>query len=245
MTRTASRTMARAARCGLVVLAINSVGCRYFGEQQDRGVTTPGFAFETATPAQISNYIGKLHFDERESSSDTRPLVIGCPSACREGPEVAIHPEKRTHKNGEAALAGNGLIIAKLVNKDQKQDYPEYNLAAGDSVYWAVDSVKRVSPERLEGRSLFISAQGLAGKGDSLIVHRELYVDDHPGQEPDGQGLARWVPRKETSEGASIARAWGLDTAQTPTQATEPSRYGIIRVLMAWNNCKSGGCCRS
>jgi hypothetical protein len=238
--------MGRAARCGLVVLAINSASCKNYSEQ-NRGVPTAGFAFDKATPAQINAYINKLHFDERESSSDTRPLVVGCPSACREGPVVTIQPEKRTHKNGEAALGGNGLIIAKMVNMDPKQDYPEYNLGAGDVVYWAVDSVKRVSPERLEGRSLFISAQGLAGKRDSIIVHRELYIDDHPGQEPDEQGLARWVPRKETSQGASIARAWGLEAAQpqTSTETTEHRRYGIIRVLMAWNNCKSGGCCRS
>jgi hypothetical protein len=238
--------MGRVARCGLVVLAINSVGCKHYDEQKE-GVPTPGFALDAATPAQIRAYIGKLRFDPRESSSDTRPLVVGCPSACREGPVVTIHPEKRTHKNGEAALAGNGPIIAMLVNLDPKHDYPAYNLGAGDTVYWAVGSVKRVSPERLEGRSLFISAQGLAGKRDSIVVHRELYIDDHPGEEADEQGLARWVPRKETSEGASIARAWGLDTVQlqAATQITEQSPYGIIRPLVAWNNCKSGGCCRS
>jgi hypothetical protein len=244
MTRTASRNMGPVASCGLVALAFTLIGCP-MRVQQKEGVPPPDFAvpFDSATPAQIRGYVkDKLHFDERESSSDERPLPVDCPAACKEGPVVAIQPEMRTHNNGEAALKGNGRIIAKLINRDMKRDYPEYNLGPGDIVYWAVDRVKRVSKDRLEGRSIFISEQGLDGKRDSAFVHRELYIDDHPGQAPDAQALARWVPSKNTSQGAAVAPAWGLGTVRSPTPTQGTTMY--IGVLVAWNNCKSGGCCR-
>jgi hypothetical protein len=243
MTRSRSRNLGLVASCGLVALALNLLGCLENLEQQKEGVPKPDFAgpIDSATPAQIRAYVkDKLRFDERESSSDERPLPVGCPAACKEGPMVVIQPEKRTHNNSEAALKGNGRIIAKLINRDLKQDYPEYNLGPGDVVYWAVDRVKRVSKVRLEGRSIFISEQGLDGKRDSAFIYRELYIDDHPGQEADAQALARWVPRKDTSQGAAVAPAWGLGT----TRGATPTQRRAIGVLVAWNNCKSGGCCR-
>jgi hypothetical protein len=236
--------MGLVASCGLVALALGLIGCKKLVRETE-GVPPPDFAvpFDAATPAQIFEYIGdKLDFDKRESSSDERPLPVGCPTACKEGPVVAIQPEKRTHNNRETALKGNGRIIAKLINRDQKEAYPEYNLGAGDTVYWAVDSVKRVSKDRLEGRSLFISDQGLRANSPKAVLKRELYIDDHPGQEADAQALARWVPRKDTSQGAAVAPAWGLGTTESTTPSRGQAPY--IGVLVAWNNCKSGGCCR-
>jgi hypothetical protein len=248
MTRTASRNMGPVARCGLVVLVLNLVGCvPQEAVPPKEGVPKPGFAvpFDSATAAQIFGYIGNLRFDPREGSSDERPLPVGCPAACREGPVVAILPEKRTHNNGEADLKGNGRIIAKLINRDKKQAYPFYNLGAGDTVYWAVEKVKRVSKDLLEGRSLFISDQGLRANRTDAVLPRELYIDDHPGQEPDAQALARWVPRKSTKHGAAIASAWGLGASKTPSRIQIPMRVqGPVYDLMAWNNCKSDGCCR-
>jgi hypothetical protein len=242
MTRTASRNMGRVASCGLVALTLNLIGCKERVLQKE-GVPGPDFAepFDSATAAQIFGYVkDKLHFDDREGSSDERPLPVGCPAACREGPVVAIQPEMRTHNNGEGALKKNGRIIAKLINRDQKQDYPEYNLGAGDTVYWAVDKVKRVSNVLLEGRSLFISDQGLRANRPSAVLPRELYIDDHPGQLPDAQALARWVPRKTNRQGAAVAPAWGLGTTRSPT----PTQGQTMSPLAAWNNCKSDGCCR-
>jgi hypothetical protein len=241
MKGTASRNIRPVASCGLVALALSLIGCKTL-VQETVGVPPPDFAvpFDSATPGQILGYIeDKLRFDDRESSSDERPLPVGCPAACREGPVVAIQPEKRTHNNREAALRGNGRIIAKLINRDKKEAYPEYNLGLGDTVYWAVDKVKRVSKDLLEGRSLFISDQGLRANSPSAVLKRELYIDDHPGQEQDAQALARWVPRKDTRQGAAVAPAWGLGTTHSPTPT-----QGKIGVLVAWNNCKSGGCCR-
>jgi hypothetical protein len=246
--------MSPLAGCGLVALALLA-GCDKLREQE-RGVPPPDFSvpFDSATPAQIFQYVANLRFDPREGSSDERPLPVGCPAACREGPVVAILPEKRTHNNSEAALKGNGRIIAKLINRDRKQAYPDYNLGAGDTVYWAVDRVKRVSRELLEGRSLFISDQGLRANRPDAVLRRELYIDDHPGQEPDAQALARWVPRKNTKEGAAIAPAWGLGATENPAPTRNsnrtlsavptPGKTTYIIALMAWNNCKSGGCCR-
>jgi hypothetical protein len=243
MTRTASRNMGRVASCGLVALTLNLIGCKERLRQKE-GVPPPDFAapFDSATPAQILGYVkDSLHFDPREGSSDERPLPVGCPAACREGPVVAIQPEMRTHNNGEAALKGNGRIIAKLINRDKKKAYPEYNLGAGDTVYWAVDKVKRVNKDLLEGRSLFISDQGLRANRPNAALPRELYIDDHPGQLPDAQALARWVPRKNTRQGAAVAPAWGLGTTQSLAPA---SGQILMGALTAWNNCKSGGCCR-
>jgi len=265
MRRTASRIMGSAARCSLVSLALNLIGCDHFFGRHKQGVPAPDFAvpFDSATSAQILGYVkGKLHFDAREGSSDERPLPVGCPSACRPGPTVAIQPEERTHNNDEAALKKNGRIIAKLINRDQKQGYPEYNLGAGDTVYWAVDRVKRISNVLLEGRSLFISEQRLRANQSGAALIRELYIDDHPGQKPDAQALARWVPRKNSKQGTAVAPAWRRSATQgttriqnsvqnqvpgqtaVQTQVPSPQNQMIYVDLMTWNNCKSGGCCR-
>jgi hypothetical protein len=227
--------------CGLVVLAFGVLAC-------ERGVV-PDFAvpFDSATPTQIRAYVSKLHFDEREGSGDEERLTVGCPSACRAGPVVQVLPEIRSHKNDDRDLEGSpGRIIARLINRDKQQDYPALNLAAADTVYWAVDRVKRVSKDLSEGRSFFISAQGLRGGRDSVAVQRRLYIDEHPGQPAYTQALARWLPAKTGSQGASLASARGMSTTQTGAQVQDQTQQELLymKPLALWNSCKIGGCCR-
>jgi hypothetical protein len=238
MTRTGSLGLRPVTNCSLVVLAFSVLAC-------EKGVPAPDFAvpFDSATPTQIRAYVNKLHFDEREGSGDEQRLTVGCPAACRAGPVVAIHPEINTHENDDRDLEGSpGRIIARLINWDKQQAYPALNLGTLDTVYWAVDRVKRVSKALSEGRSLFISAQGLRGERDSVALQRSLYIDEHPDQPAYTQALARWLPAKTGKYGASLAPVWGMSSTQTGAQAQGETLF--MRPLAAWASCKSDGCCR-
>jgi (2Fe-2S) ferredoxin len=210
----------------LLVLAAGVLAC-------GGGVPEPGFVtpLDSATPAQIRAYVDDLKFDEHEGASDERALIVGCPTACKAGPVVAIQPELRTYKNSAKDLAGSpGRIIARLINRDQKQGYPVLNLGPSDTVYWAVDQLKPVSKVRSEGRSLFISAQGLRGEHRKIALTQDLYTHDYPDH-PYKQALARWIP-DSTSK----------DEDDAPGGSVRTTR-GII-ALTSWNNCTSGSCCR-
>jgi hypothetical protein len=199
------------------------------------GVPEPGFVtpLDSATPAQIRTYLDVLEFVDRDGVSDERALIVGCPANCREGPVVAIQPERRTHKNRSKDLAGSpGRIIARLINRDKKQGYPVFNLGPADTVFWAVDQLKPVSKGRSEGRSLYISAAALRGERGPVSLKRELYTVEHPELPHYGMALARWIPDSTAKD----------EDYKTPGGGVRTTR-GII-MLATWNNCKSDSCCR-
>lgn len=209
----------------LFVLALGALACQ-------GGVPAPGFTapFDSVPRAKIRTYLKNLKFDKTRGAGDEKRLVVGCPDACREGPLVAIAPEFRTHRNSAKSLSqGPGRIIAQLINQDD-EPYPRYNLGPKDTVYWAVDRVKW-DRKKSKGRSLFISAQALRGERDSVPVTQELQIDhyDHRGDE---RALARWIPDTtgEYHGGMTPGGSVKMDFPQIQ--------------LIAWNNCKSGGCCR-
>jgi hypothetical protein len=217
------RTRPVTARVGIQVLAGGVLACAG-GTPAPGGPPTP---LDTRTPAEIRTYVNDLKFDEKEFSGDKRRLPVGCPNACREGPLVAIQPEENTHRNRLSDLAGSpGRIIARLINLDRTQGYPPLNLAAGDTVYWAVDSVRSLERENIVGRSLWISAAGLQ-QGRKPLRQR-LKIKEHPKYSYK-QALARWVE----------------DTIYAKGETPGGGERDILQyiALATWNNCKSSSCC--
>lgn len=224
MTKTRWLDLRTASNGALLVIGFGLAGCRA------AGVPAPGFPtpLDSATPGQIRGYVRSLQFDSREGSSDTRALPVGCPDNCREGPLITIEPELRTHRNRSADLAGSpGRIIARLINRDQKVGYAQLNLGPADTVYWAVDQLKPVGNDSSEGRSLYISAEGLRGERKNVTLTRDMYT--HPEKTAYTQALARWVP--DTTSKQRVAPGGGIITS-------------LLIALTTWNNCKSDSCCR-
>ena len=213
-----------------LIVALGTFACAH------GGVPAPDFTtpFDAATPEQIRSYLAKLRFDDREGPSDEQALPVGCPAACRPGPDVAIQPEKRIHRNSESSLAiGPGRIIARFINKDPTESYPDLNLGPKDTVYWAVDQVKPSSKENVsEGRSLYISARGLRGESKRVVVPGSLHVRHHPNWDPWKQALARWIPADST---------YYDDHDETPGGGSGVTTR--IRALMSWGGCRSQSCC--
>ena len=210
------------------IIALMAVACT------PAGVPEPDFAtpFDRVAPDSIRAYLGKLKFDERDGAGDEQPLIVDCPDACKIGPQVAVHPERRSHNNSRDNLAtGPGRIVARFINRDQKQGYPRLNLAPGDTVYWAVDSVRQVSDSLSRGRSLYISAAALrAGRGP-VATTGPLFIDEHPDQEKVNTAVARWIFDSTSYE-------------PRDTPGGHPRQGERIWTMVAWGNCKSGGCCR-
>lgn len=222
----------------LVAMICAAVACRP-DARRPPGTPAPDFqtSFDSATPAQILDYLEKLRFDKSAGASDEKRLTKnGQP-----GPLVAIHPEKRSHKNIHDSLAtGPGRIIAMLINRDT-QPYPKYNLGPKDTVYWAVSRFKRVNDTLSEGRSVFISHAALVGKGGTVAVVDSLFIDRHRSRDPRYDSLykrgakARWIePWWIKVGGATMENMPQGDRLQGPP----------IIAYAAWNNCESGGCCR-
>ena len=216
-------------RVAVLGLGLALIGCR-------GGVPAPPFVtpFDKTSPDSIRAYLGQLDFDKRDGIGDDQKLLIGCPDRCQVGPRVAIYPEKRTHQNHADQLAkGPGRIVAQIINYDDKQDYQPLNLRAGDTLYWAVDSLRSQSDRNQpRGRSLYISARALReGRTPAVVARRELFIDEHPDQKQPGVSLARW-----------IFDTTGYEADVTPGgHEFAPQR---IWTMVSWNNCKSGGCCR-
>jgi hypothetical protein len=217
----------------LLGLTMGVMACAY------RGVPAPAFTtpFDKVSPDSIRDYVKLLlRFDEREGAGDRQPLIVGCPAACRIGPEVSIQPEKRTHRNSVASLAeGPGRIIARIINHDAKEGYPPLNLGPGDTVYWAVDQVKPVRDTVSVGRSLYITARGLRGETKTVVLPKRVYVRDHPHQESWKQALARWIPVDSTYE----------DSTDIHYEAPGGGAAELLlyRALATWGNCRSNSCC--
>jgi hypothetical protein len=210
-----------------LIVALGTFACAY------RGVPAPAFTtpFDVVAPDSMRTYIAQLRFDRREGAGDAQPLVVGCPKDCRVGPVVAIQPEKRTHKNSEESLAtGPGRIIARIINRDRDEGYPALNLGPGDTVYWAVDSVRPVRRNLSTGRSLYISARGLRGETKTAVLKRIVNVRHHPDDDPWKEALARWVPADST-----------YHDDETPGGGV--SFYPQMRAMTTWGNCRSQSCC--
>jgi hypothetical protein len=207
----------------LVTVTVAAAGC------ERGGTAAPGFvaAFDSVEPRQVLAYLKRLEFDERLGAGDEQPLLLGsCPKCqeetcpvCQVGPLVTLQPEQRSYRNKIRDLEGSpGRIIARLINRDQKREYPEFNLGPSDTVYWVVDHVQETKDSlyRYKGRSLFLSYQGLLGKRDKAALTRDLYIEEHPNH-PWEQSLARFVTRT----------------------------FGDVRVMGTWGNCGSGTCCHA
>ena len=211
---------------GLQVLAGGVLACA--GGTPAPGGTTP---LDARTPEEIRAYVTRLTFDERKASGDERTLPVGCPSACRPGPVVAIQPEENTHHNSSSDLAGSpGRIVARLINRDTLQGYPPLNLAPGDTVYWAVDSVRPIDRDSSRGNSLWISAAGLRGDKSHRTIREALHIEEHPDQPPYKQALARWYEVKVYTE------------RETPGGGVRDAFYYVM--LQTWGNCTKGSCCQ-
>ncbi|HZN99413.1 MAG TPA: hypothetical protein VFB61_16940 [Gemmatimonadales bacterium] len=211
----------------LLVLGCAAIGCA-------GGVPKPDFVtpFDKASPREIQDYLGKLEFDHRDGVGDDQILLLGCPDACRSGPRVAVYPERRSHGNSEKNLAtGPGRIVATIINKDST-DYAPLNLRAGDTLYWAVDSVHSTGERLSRGRSLYISARALReGRGPAVVARRPLVIEKHPDQKPLGISLARWV-----------FDSAGYGDVETP--GGHSSLDMQMWVMATWGNCVKIGCCR-
>jgi hypothetical protein len=199
------------------------------------GVPAPDFVtpFDQASPDSIRTYLGKLDFDRRDGVGDDQILLLDCPDACRPGPRVAVYPERRSHENsGKSLGTGPGRIVARIINLDPKLDYAPLNLRAGDTLYWAVDSVRSESKRVSRGRSLYVSARALReGRGPAVVARRPLIIDEHPDQKPVKTSLARWI----------------FDTTSYEKDETPGGHSSLEQrnwIMVAWGNCKSGGCCR-
>jgi hypothetical protein len=144
---------------------------------------------------------------------------------------VAIQPEENTHRNSSSDLAGSpGRIIARLINRDKKQGYPPLNLAPGDTVYWAVDSVRPIDRDSSRGRSLWISAAGLRGDESHRTIRQALHISEHPDEPPYKQALARWY--EVTTPYAE---------RETPGGGGRGALYYVM--LQTWGNCTGRACC--
>jgi hypothetical protein len=175
----------------VVAVTLTILACGYDG--------TPGPTFagqyDSVAPDTLFAYINTLHFDSRHWAGDEQRLMVGtCPKACTHGPLVRIEPEEKAHKNSPDSLEhGPGRIIARMINYDSLE-YPKYNLAAYDTVYWVVRGVVPVNDSVARGVSLYVSTKALRGarrappvKYDSTgIVERHSYA--YPKE-----ALARWV----------------------------------------------------
>lgn len=219
----------------LLVLTIAGLACA-------PGVPAPHFPtpFNVVARDSIRQYLRRLEFDTRHGAGDEQQLPVDCP-ACRLGPQVEILPETRNHNNKSEHLAkGPGRIIARLINRDPKQGYPAYNLAPGDTVWWAVDSVTAVDQYSSRGRSLYISAKGLRGEHQPVVLTGPLTIDEHPGAGLD-VGLARWIDSTSPSWTRG-GKQGSLYEGEAPGGGTRPSLR--LTALAAWASCKEDGCCR-
>lgn len=199
------------------------------------GVPAPPFTtpMDRVPAESIQAYLSKLKFDYRDGAGDVQHLLVNCEKSCQLGPLVGIFPERRIEGNKSSNLAeGAGRIIAQIINYDTKNPYPQLNLGAGDTVYWAVDSVVRVDRNMSRGRSLFISTQAMRTRRDSLATKRTLRLFEHPDSVVK-TSAARWVLDSLNYEekGAPGGEGEGL--------------VRWMREMTTWANCKSGGCCRN
>jgi (2Fe-2S) ferredoxin len=191
--------------------------------------------FDRVAPDSIREYVKQLEFDRRDGAGDTQHLLTGCPSACRVGPLLSIYPERRSHNNsGEDLAEGPGRIIAVLINHDKRDSAPQFNLGPGDTVYWAVDSVRRGKDGLPRGRSHYISDRALRSGRGTVVKTKSVLIKEHRS---DGlkMALARWV-FDTTGYGER-----GHREGETP--GGNPVQGQLIWTMTTWGSCRRNGCC--
>jgi hypothetical protein len=160
------------------------------------GTPGPSFSmpYDSVPPDTLLAYISSLQFDDREWAGDGQRLMVGtCPGSCSHGPLVRIEPEKRAHRNKTSSLQDNqGRIIARMINQSSTP-YPKYNLAADDTVYWAVREVGSYAGDSAWGASLYISTRGLRGTHPTAFEYDSALVERHPHSFYAKHALAHWV----------------------------------------------------
>ena len=204
-----------------------------------RGVPQPDFVtpFDVVAPDSILDYLGDLKFDRRDGASHEQRLLVGCPDRCRLGPQVLVQPEKRSHNNSHDDLAtGPGRIVARFINRDLKEGYSRLNLAPGDTVYWAVDKVRRVNDTLSLGRSLYISTKALRGGRDQRTKPWQLTIKEHRGQGKLSMSIAKWIFDTASSD------TTGYEKREAPGGGL--SEQQMIILSTAWGSCKKDACCK-
>jgi len=132
-------------------------------------------------------YAATLQFDTiTHGASDIQPLTLKDSSAGKDtvGPVGTIYPEKNTHRNSQADLAGVGRIVARIYSTGP---YPRLGLSAGWSYYW-VDSLTMITSDSGVGRALLIPADS----SQPITVRVMTYTTDPPGGSHERVAMARW-----------------------------------------------------
>jgi len=176
--------MNRQARIAMVALAV--AACEPPHTPAPSGLVTN--AAEPSQRAAVLAYAATLEFDTlTHGASDRQPLTLKdtsvVPPKDTVGPVGTIYPEKNTHRNSQADLAGVGRIVARIYSTGA---YPRLGLAAGWSYYW-VDSLEMITPDSGVGRAIFIPADS-----SQPISVRVLKYTRDPGGAPERQAMARW-----------------------------------------------------
>jgi hypothetical protein len=78
-----------------------------------------------------------------------------------------------------------------MINNDSI-GYPKYNLAAHDTVYWAVGRVAPSKDSVARGTSMYFSIRGLRGSKDAVVKYETAKVEKHSGGYYAKEALARW-----------------------------------------------------
>jgi hypothetical protein len=226
----------------VLLIALASVACGGTGPEpvfpSPEPVPRPDFntPFDATPRDSIRQYLGKLQFDSiTDGAGDTQFLLTGCPNACRVGPLLSIYPERRSHNNSGSDLAeGPGRIIAVLINHSKTDSAPQFNLGPGDTVYWAVDSVRRGRDGKTRGRSHYISDRALRSGHGKVVKTKSELVEDHPS---DGlkMAIARWV-FDTTGYGEK-------DLQEGETPGGNPVQGQLIWTMATWGSCRKGTCC--
>jgi hypothetical protein len=173
------------ARIAVVVLAV--AAC-----EPPHTPAPPAFVTNAASPGQraaVLAYAATLQFDTlTHGAGDIQPLTLKDTSAVPPkdtvGPVGRIYPEKNTHHNSQADLAGVGRIVARIYSSGP---YPRLGLSAGWSYYW-VDSLTMITPDSGVGRALLIPADST----QPISVRVLKYTRDPGGAASERQAMARW-----------------------------------------------------
>jgi len=224
----------------VLLIGLAAVACATVREPVPPPDPVPAPDFVTpfdATPREsIRQYLGKLEFDTiTDGAGDTQFLLTGCPNACRVGPLLSIYPERRSHNNSGKDLAeGPGRIVAVLINHDKTDSAPQFNLGPGDTVYWAVDSVRRGKDGLTRGRSHYISNRALRSGRDTVVKTKSVLIKDHPSYGLK-MAIARWV-FDTTSYGER-------DLQEGETPGGNPVQGQLIWTMATWGSCRKNSCC--
>jgi hypothetical protein len=202
----------------LITITVGVCAC-HEGTPGPSQFSTP---YDSTPPDTLLAYINSLHFDQREWAGDAQRLMLGtCPQSCRYGPLVRIEPERRAHRNSAADLEHRqGRNIARMINTDPIA-YPKFNLAARDTVFWAVSKVRPSRGDTAYGITMYISLRGLRGTRSPAITYGKALVEKHSSYRDSSSYSSSFYPSQ------ALAQWVWSDSDETK-----------------WGNCTDGGCCR-